>query len=66
MHRGQLEAALAFSRLPRNKIASAVILAVADIVEPALVRRYDHPRGRDQKHYSPCNDTSLLHTNILS
>ena len=43
MHRGQILPATAFSRLCRNRIAFAIVFAIADIINVATIAFHRHP-----------------------
>ena len=49
VHRGKLRPAPAFSRLCRNIVAGAIIIAVADVIHLAAVRRDDNANGNKQE-----------------
>ena len=65
MHLSQLRTALAFARFVGDKIAFAVVFAVADIINLALVGRYKHADNREQKQSTDCSDDHSFHTSLL-
>ena len=65
MHSNQVMAALALTRLVGNKIALAVVLAVAYIINVAFVGRDKHSDNRKQKQRANRRDDRSLHTELL-
>jgi hypothetical protein len=61
MHRGQFFAASAFAGFARNKIALAVVLTIADIVNHALFSGEHYAGGRHQKHRAQNRNKRFLH-----
>ena len=65
MHLDQLRTAFAFAWLVGDKVAFAVVFAVADIINLALVGRYKHADNREQKQSTDCSDEHSFHTSLL-
>jgi hypothetical protein len=62
MHYSEFRTAFALSRLRGNEVACAIILAIANVISFAFVRRDDHARSDEQEqHTYDCNQP-LFHT----
>jgi len=61
MHLSQLRTALAFARLVGDKIAFAIVFAVADVVDLVLISRDKHANNREKKQYRGRCDDCFFH-----